>query len=36
MEQQIGDLLTNYEAEHLIDKLKIIEIEEYGSNAWYR
>lgn len=30
---QIGDLLTNFEAEHLIEKLKIIEIEEYGSNA---
>ncbi|EGR28541.1 zinc mynd domain protein 10 [Ichthyophthirius multifiliis] len=31
-----GDVLSNFEAEHLIEKLRIINIEEYGSNEWFK
>jgi len=30
--QQFGELMTNFEADCIIEKLSLIQIKEYGSN----
>lgn len=31
----ISDILTNYEAEKIIEALSIFDIKEYGCNKWF-
>ena len=30
------DFLSPYEAEHIVDEVKEIDIKEYGSKQWFR